>query len=86
MKIRSGCGILIYSAGQGLTFTGQGLTFTTIWDNLADDILVIYFLFFPKNRIWDFMQTSLQEMSNPVSWIKWKKKISSAESFTRSAN
>ena len=31
------------------------LTFTTFWANLADDKF-IFFLFFPENRIWHFMQ------------------------------
>ena len=41
----------------------------------ADDILKYFFLFFPENRIWHFMQIDsigddLHEMSNPVFWEK----------------
>ena len=32
------------------------LTFTTLWANSADDKLMIFFLFFPGNRIWHFVQ------------------------------
>ena len=47
------------------------LTFTTLWANSADDKLVIFFLFFPENRIWHFMQIvsivdNLLERSIPV--------------------
>ena len=31
--------------------TCPALTFTTLWENLADDKLMIVFLFFPENRI-----------------------------------
>ena len=51
-----------------------------------------FFLFFPENRIWHFMQIislgdNLYEMSNPVCWEKLEKyfKMSSAENFTQSA-
>ena len=49
------------------------LTFTTLWAFSADDKLMIFFLFFPENRIWHFMQIvslgdNLHEMSNPVFW------------------
>ena len=41
------------------------------------DKFMIFFLFFPLNRIWHFMQIvstgDLHEMSNPVSWEKNKK-------------
>ena len=55
------------------------LTFTTLWAFSADDKLMIYFLFFPENRIRHFMQIvssgdNLHEMSYPVS-EKNKKKI-----------
>ena len=48
--------------------------------NSIDDKLLIFFLFFPENRIWKFMQIvsigdNLHEMSNPVSG-KNKKNIS----------
>ena len=41
----------------------------------------IFFLFFPENKIWHFIQIvpnrdNLYEMSNPVSWEKYKEKIS----------
>ena len=44
------------------------LTFTSQW---AYSKLMIFFLFFPENKIWHFMQIvssgdSLDEMSNPV--------------------
>ena len=43
------------------------LTFTTLWAFSADEKLLIFFLFFPKNRIWYFMQiVSLGHMSYPV--------------------
>ena len=68
------------------------LTFTTLWALSADDKLMIFFLFFPVNRIWHFMQIvswgdNLHEMSNPVFWEKQEKyfKMLSAENFTQSA-
>ena len=68
------------------------LTFTTLWAFSADDKLMIFFLFFPENRIWHFMQIvslgdNLHEMSNSVFWEKYEKyfKMSSAENFTQSA-
>ena len=33
------------------------LTLTMLWTDLADNKLVIFFLFFLENRIWHFMQT-----------------------------
>ena len=52
----------------------------------------MFFLFFPENRIWYFLQIvsngdNLHEMSNPVSWEKEEKyfKLTSAENFTQSA-
>ena len=51
---------------------------------------VIFFLFFPENRIWHFMQIvsngdNLHEMSNPVFWEKKNNvSTSSAENFTQS--
>ena len=55
----------------------QHLNFTTLWATSADDKL-IFFLFFPENRIWHFMQIvstgdNLHGMSNPVFWGKIKK-------------
>ena len=32
------------------------LNFTTLWTNSADDKLILFFLFFPENKIWHFMQ------------------------------
>ena len=48
------------------------LNFTTLWANLADEKLMIFFVFFPENIIWHVMQIvsngdNLHEMSNPVS-------------------
>ena len=47
------------------------LTFTTLWADSADDKLMIFFLFFPENRIWHFIQIfskgdNLHEVSNPI--------------------
>ena len=54
-----------------LSFKSFILTFTTLWAFSADDKLMIFFLFFPENRIWHFMQIvslgdNLHEMSYPV--------------------
>ena len=49
------------------------LTFTTLNPVGKDNKLMIYFLFFPENRLWHFMQI--------VSWEK-NFKLSSAEIFT----
>ena len=51
------------------------LTFTTLWAFSADDKMMLFFLFFPENRIWHFMQIvslgdNLHGMSNPVFWEK----------------
>ena len=70
------------------------LTFTNLWANSADDTLAIFFLVFPENRIWHFIQIvsytdNLYEMSKPAFWKKYEKKkhfkILSAENFTQSA-
>ena len=37
------------------------LTFTTLWAYSADNKLMLFFLFFPENRIWHYMQTSPME-------------------------
>ena len=47
------------------------LTFTALWVKSADNNLTIFFLFFPENRLWPFLQIisagdSLREMSKPV--------------------
>ena len=45
-------------------------------ENSADDkLMMIFFLFFPENGIWHYMQIvfigdNLHEMANPVSWEK----------------
>ena len=54
---------------------GIPLTFTTFLANSADDKLIFFFLFFPENRIWHFVQivstgNNLHEMSKPVFWEK----------------
>ena len=46
--------------------------------NLTDNKLMIFFLFFPENRIWHFMQIvsigdNLHEMSNPDFKENWEK-------------
>ena len=56
------------------------LAFTIPWANPADDKLTIFFLLFPQNRIWQFMQivtngNNLHEMSKPFFWEN-KKNIS----------
>ena len=46
------------------------------WVNFsADDIFKYFFLFFPENRPWYFMQivSHLHEMSEPIFWEKWEK-------------
>ena len=60
--------------------------------NSADDKYMVFFLFFPENRSWYFMQIvsigdNLHEMSNHVFWEKLEKyyKMLSVENFTRSA-
>ena len=47
------------------------VTVVNFWANLADDKLLYFFLFFPENRLWHFMQIvsigdNLHEMSKPV--------------------
>ena len=53
----------------------EQLTFTSLCANLADNKLMIFFLFFQVSRIWHFMQIvsigdSLHEMLNLVPWEK----------------
>ena len=60
---------------QSQEANGDNLTFTTLWAFSADDKMMLFFLFFPENRIWHFMQIvslgdNLHEMSNPVFWEK----------------
>ena len=45
-----------------------GLTFTTLLANSADSTLVIFFLFFPGNRIWHFLQIV------PIGQFAWNVK------------
>ena len=46
------------------------LTLTALFVNSADNKLMIFFLFFPENRIWHLKSNgdNLHEMSNPVFW------------------
>ena len=68
------------------------LTVTTLWANSVDAKVMIFFLFFPENRIRHFMQIvstgdNLHEMSKPVFWEKWEKYFNmlSAKKFTHHA-
>ena len=50
------------------------LIFTTLWEYLADDKLMIFFLIFPEIWIWHFMQIistgdNLHKISNLVSLV-----------------
>ena len=68
---------------KGRAYPGSGLgltlTFTTVLAESADNKLIMFFLFYPEDRIWHFMQIvswdNLQEVSNAVFW-KNKKNIS----------
>ena len=44
------------SSGVSRPFGILKLTFTTLWAFSAENKLMIFFLFFPENRIWHFMQ------------------------------
>ena len=68
------------------------LTITAHWANSADNKLMIFYLFFPENRIWYCMHIvstgdNLHEMPNPDFWEKLDKYfiMSSPEIFTQSA-
>ena len=68
------------------------LTFSILWANSAGDKLGKFFIFFPKHRIWHYMQIvsngdNLHEMLNPVSGKKKKKyfNMSSAENFNQTS-
>ena len=68
------------------------LTITTLLANSADNKLVIFFLFFPENRIWHFMQiVSIVDNLHEISNHDFKEIIrkifqsSSAENFTHNA-
>ena len=55
------------------------LTFTTLHANSADDKLIVFFIFFPENRVWHIMQIvslgdNLQDVSNPIFLVKIRKK------------
>ena len=44
-----------------------------IWTNSVDDQLFMFFLKFPENRLWPFMQiVSLHEIAKPILWEKYK--------------
>ena len=54
------------------------ITFAILWTNSADNKFVNFFLFFPENWIWHFMQIvligdNLHGMSNPIFPGKKKK-------------
>ena len=52
------------------------LTFTTLWAFSADDKLMIFFLFFPENWIWHFMQiVSLGDNLSPWETVCMKCQI-----------
>ena len=53
------------------TYNFPVLTLSMLWANSADDILMIFFSFSQKIRIWHFMEIishgdNLNEMSNPI--------------------
>ena len=69
------------------------IAFTPLWANSADDKLVLFFLFFPENRLWHLKQRvsledSLHEMLQPIFWWNYGKyfKMLSAETLTQRAN
>ena len=71
-----------------LNVYSSSLTFTTLLANSADDKLVIFFLFFTVNRIWQFMQIvstgdNLHETSKRVFKENLEKyfNMASAENF-----
>ena len=69
-----GAKIFVFCFFPTMILLTNSLTFTTLWAN-SDDKLMIFFLFFPENRIRHFMQTvfigdNLHEMSKPVFWEK----------------
>ena len=67
-------GIFLISGMFVLNFFDT-LTFTTLWAS-AHDKGVVFFLFFPENRLWNFMQivfNNLHEMSKPVFWENVRK-------------
>ena len=74
-------GLLWYLLSVSLSFSSWNkvtlhkLTFITLWANSADYKLMIYFLFFPENRIWLSNQffsfgVHLHEVSNPVAILE----------------
>ena len=51
----------------------MNITFFTLWAGSAEDKLMILFLFFSENRLWQFMQIvcegdNLHEMSKIIFW------------------
>ena len=75
------------SASSYLEFSDLSI-FTTLWTKSEDNKLVIFFLFFPENRIWHFMQIVSIAWNIKFYFLeKLRKyfKMSSAESFTQSA-
>ena len=61
-----------------LNTKGNSCLIVMLWVNSADHNFLILFLFFPRNRIWYFMQIvctgdNLQEMPKPVFWEKLEK-------------
>ena len=63
----------VYCLFCPLSHLDTSLTFTTLWAFSADDKLMIFFLFFPENRIRHFTQIvsyNLHEMLYPVFWEK----------------
>ena len=38
----------------------EKLSFATLWANSANDKMVIFFLFFPENKLWHFVQINLK--------------------------
>ena len=65
----------VVKVNQYLQQQADRLTFTTLWAFSADDKMMLFFLLFPENRVWHFMQIvslgdNLHEMSNPVFWEK----------------
>ena len=75
LTIRSGRGILIYVAWQGSIV----LKLSTLDKFFSNDKLKYFFLIFPKNRIWHFMQIVCNPMEEICmtgqilySWKNWR--------------
>ena len=69
--------VLLYVDHYHRNVTGlwQTFTFTTLWTNLADDKLMIFFLIFPRKLVLTFHANCLQKYFN----------MSSVKKFTQSA-